>query len=70
MASKMSLIRIRPFQTDDAEVVLKVILPIQQNEFDIPNTAGDQPDLRDMNGFYRQGNGEFWVAEVDGCIND
>ncbi|MHC5233344.1 GNAT family N-acetyltransferase [Brucella sp. LJL56] len=64
----MDLIRIRPFQTDDAEGVFKVILPIQQHEFDIPITAGDQPDLRDVDGFYRQGNGEFWVAELDGRI--
>ncbi|PQZ26431.1 GNAT family N-acetyltransferase [Ochrobactrum vermis] len=68
MTSKMDAIRIRLFQTEDTESVFALILPIQQNEFDIAITTGDQPDLRDVDGFYRQGNGDFWVAEADGHI--
>ncbi|MCR8491434.1 GNAT family N-acetyltransferase [Ochrobactrum sp. WV_118_8] len=68
MTSKADLIRIRTFQTGDADSVFAVILPIQQCEFDIPISADDQPDIRDVEGFYRQGSGEFWVAEADGHI--
>jgi N-acetylglutamate synthase-like GNAT family acetyltransferase len=42
-----------------------VILPIQQQEFGIPITLEAQPDLADIPGFYRQGKGNFWVAEAD-----
>ncbi len=42
--------------------VLNVILPIQQREFDIPITEGDQPDLANIPGFYQTGTGGFWVA--------
>ena len=42
--------------------VLNVILPIQQREFDIPITEGDQPDLTNIPGFYQTGTGGFWVA--------
>lgn len=42
-----------------------LILPIQQQEFALPVTAADQPDLDDIDGFYRRGAGEFWVAAAD-----
>ena len=44
MTSKADLIRIRTFQTGDADGVFAVILPIQQCEFDIPISADDQPE--------------------------
>lgn len=55
--------RIRPWATGDD--VFALILPIQQQEFAIPVTAADQPDLADIAGFYRRGVGEFWVASTD-----
>lgn len=51
---------IRPWRAEDD--LFALILPIQQQEFAIPVTAADQPDLADVNGFYRRGAGEFWVA--------
>jgi len=45
--------------------VRDLIVPIQREEFGIDITYADQPDLHDIDGFYRQGAGEFWVA-VDG----
>lgn len=51
---------IRPWRTGDE--LFALILPIQQREFAIPVTAADQPDLADIDGFYRRGAGEFWVA--------
>jgi N-acetylglutamate synthase-like GNAT family acetyltransferase len=51
---------IRPYSTGDD--VFGLILPIQQMEFAVAVTAADQPDLADIDGFYRRGAGEFWVA--------
>lgn len=51
---------IRPWAAGDD--LFALILPIQQLEFAIPVTAADQPDLADIDGFYRRGGGEFWVA--------
>ncbi|WP_050467579.1 GNAT family N-acetyltransferase [Herbaspirillum chlorophenolicum] len=67
------MIEIRPFSLEHAEGVVKVILPIQQQEFDIPITLEGQPDLNDISGFYQQGKGNFWVAldggEVVGTVS-
>jgi N-acetylglutamate synthase-like GNAT family acetyltransferase len=62
----MSLIR--PFVPQDAQAIAEVILPIQRSEFDIPITLDAQPDLLDVPGFYQQGAGNFWVAEVDHSV--
>ena len=52
--------------------VLDLILKIQREEFGMSITAEDQPDLADINTFYKTGNGNFWVAmngnEVIGTI--
>ncbi len=62
------MIHIRPFIPQDSAAIADVILPIQRNEFDIPITLEAQPDLADVPGFYQQGAGNFWVAEVDGTV--
>lgn len=59
------MIEIRPFSPEHAAGVVDVILPIQQQEFQIPITLEGQPDLNDISGFYQKGNGNFWVA-LDG----
>ncbi|MBO9535445.1 GNAT family N-acetyltransferase [Herbaspirillum sp.] len=59
------MIEIRPFSPEHAEGVVNVILPIQQQEFEIPITLEGQPDLNDIPGFYQKGQGNFWVA-LDG----
>ena len=41
---------------------INLIVGIQAGEFGIPITADDQPDLRKVNTFYQQGNGNFWLA--------
>jgi predicted N-acetyltransferase YhbS len=43
-------------------------VPIQSAEFGIAITADDQPDLRDIPGFYLPARGGFWVARNDGRI--
>lgn len=59
------MIEIVPFASEHADGVVALILPIQQGEFSIPITLDAQPDLRDIPGFYQQGDGNFWVA-LDG----
>lgn len=60
------MVHVRAYEPEDAQAVAAVILPVQQAEFGIPITLDDQPDLRDIEGFYQRGSGNFWVAQVDG----
>lgn len=51
-----------PFSPAYRQGVIDLILPIQQQEFGIPITAAEQPDLDDIPGFYQTGKGGFWLA--------
>jgi GNAT superfamily N-acetyltransferase len=66
-------LEIVPFAKRHQDGVISVILPIQRDEFGIPITLADQPDLLDIPGFYQRGGGNFWVAlagnEVVGTIS-
>lgn len=42
--------------------VIQMILKIQQEEYQLPITADDQPDLANIEAFYQQDDGNFWVA--------
>ena len=66
--TRTSRVRIRPARAGDETGIIDLIVPIQSGEFGFSITAADQPDLEDIDGFYRQGSGEFWVAEDDGRI--
>lgn len=59
----MAEILIRPATKSDTKGLQQLIPPIQQQEFSIPITWEQQPDLHDIDGFYCKGIGEFWVAE-------
>jgi len=48
--------------------VIDLILPIQTEEFNVAITAGDQPDLKDIPGYYQHGAGNFWVAIIDNTV--
>ncbi len=51
------------YKKEDEQAVIDMILHIQQNEFGVPVTIKDQPDLLDVEHFYCKGNGNFWVAK-------
>lgn len=53
---------IRPHTKADEAAVIALILHCQNVEFGVPLTLADQPDLADVEGSYRRGGGEFWVA--------
>lgn len=59
------MIEIIPFQKIYQEQLVKLILDIQQLEFNVPITAADQPDLFTIDEFYRKNGGEFWIATSD-----
>jgi len=59
---------IKKFTEDYKDEVMDLILDIQQNEFNIPISKEDQPDLSDIPNFYQSGNGNFWVALYNGRV--
>src|SRR5258707_13602774 len=64
----MQEILVTPFADADQQGVLDVSLRIQQQEFGIPITAADQPDLTDIPEFYQSGTGGFWVGRSNGEV--
>ncbi|HET6330517.1 MAG TPA: GNAT family N-acetyltransferase [Holophagaceae bacterium] len=64
----MSAFRIAPFMPGQEDQILGLILPIQQQEFGVPITAADQPDLAAIQDVYQRGRGGFWVGLVGGGI--
>ena len=55
-------IEIREFSFVYQKQVIDLIVAIQRKEFDIPITADDQPDLKNIPEYYQKGSGNFWVA--------
>ena len=53
---------IASFVPGDEDAIIDLIVPIQSQEFGVAITAADQPDLRDIPGFYLPGAGAFLVA--------
>ncbi len=63
----MSL-QIVPFVREHQEEAGALIISIQREEFAIPITLEEQPDLFDVDNFYRHGRGDFWVAVHNGSV--
>jgi len=55
-------IDIKPFTPDLTDSVGHLIITIQRDEFGLPLSLEDQPDLADIPGVYQKNNGNFWVA--------
>jgi GNAT superfamily N-acetyltransferase len=64
----MSKTSIAPYAAADSDGVARLIVGIQRGEFGIPITYDDQPDLKDIPGFYQQGSGNFWVARNGSAV--
>lgn len=56
----------------DTQAIVNLIINIQQNEFQVPITIKEQPDLFIIKDFYQKDGGQFWLAkhqdEVVGTI--
>lgn len=59
---------VRPFETSDAGAVQTLVLGIQRDEFGVPITLAEQPDLGDVPAHYFRGGGCFWVATDQGQV--
>jgi len=68
MSPISDVIQIVPFASEHTESVGALFVGIQRDEFQIPITLEDQPDLRDIPAFYQQGAGNFWVATSEGEV--
>jgi N-acetylglutamate synthase-like GNAT family acetyltransferase len=64
----MTTIQIEPYQDADKEQLIDLILTIQTQEFGVPITIHDQPDLQNIPQFYQKDAGNFWVAKWDGLV--
>lgn len=61
----MANVRIEVYDERYHDQVVDLILHIQRNEFGVPITREDQPDLNSINTFYQKGRGNFWVALLE-----
>jgi len=61
----MNKISLEYYNKEDEQQVISLILEIQRNEFGVNITEKDQPDLKMIESFYQQGNGQFWVAKIN-----
>lgn len=61
----MEEIMIKNYAEENTNDIIDLILEIQRNEFEIPISKEDQPDLSNISNFYQSGNGNFWVALND-----
>lgn len=48
----------------DIDAIAELIVGIQREEFGLSITRQDQPDIDDIDGYYRAGHGDFWVARA------
>ncbi|WP_368487995.1 GNAT family N-acetyltransferase [Clostridium sp. BJN0013] len=55
------MIEIYEYKNDYKDEITQMILKIQQEEYNLPITANDQPDLANIETFYQQNNGNFWA---------
>ncbi|MED1409139.1 MULTISPECIES: GNAT family N-acetyltransferase [Bacillus] len=57
-----------PYDSKFQDEVVDLIIHIQQNEYNIPITKEEQPDLLEIETFYQKDYGNFWVATYDGKV--
>lgn len=62
------MIQVQPFTSDFADQIYDFVLHIQQQEFGLPVTREQQPDLAMIPEVYQQGKSNFWIAVADGKL--
>lgn len=55
-------LKIVPYEPAHASQVEQLVLAIQRDEFGLQITLQEQTDLQNVEKFFRQGQGNFWVA--------
>ena len=61
-------VQVARFREEHTKGVVDLIVNIQRNEFNLPITASEQPDLLAIPDFYQTGRGNFWVAVAGGAV--
>jgi putative acetyltransferase len=61
-------ISIETYKETYKQAIIDHILNIQLNEFQVPITAKDQPDLQIIPQFYQTNGGNFWVVTIEGQL--
>jgi GNAT superfamily N-acetyltransferase len=61
-------IKIEQYSDLYKQQVLDLIVPIQREEFNIPITPEEQPDLQQIPDFYQKDKGNFWLAITDAGV--
>ncbi|STX51762.1 IAA acetyltransferase/MarR transcriptional regulatory protein [Legionella busanensis] len=64
----MKDIQVVTYQEHLKDQVIKLISSIQQQEFNIPLSIEDQPDLLNILNYYQVDNGNFWCAIIDSHV--
>ncbi|TKD69975.1 GNAT family N-acetyltransferase [Pseudalkalibacillus hwajinpoensis] len=59
---------IEEYSEEYQEQVSKLIIHIQQDEYNIQITKEAQPDLLKIPSFYQVGKGNFWLAKLGGKV--
>lgn len=54
---------IKQFESGDADGIQEFVFGIQVNEFALPITRDDQPDLKDIEKYFMSSGGNFWAAK-------
>ncbi len=62
------MFEINKFEQPFTDQVCQLILNIQQNEFQVPITLADQPDLLNIRAVYQQNGGNFWIATSNSAV--
>ena len=57
--------RITPYTQPYQQQVASLIVGIQNKEFGVDITADDQPDLKNIEQYYQNNKGNFWIALQD-----
>ncbi|HUT49291.1 MAG TPA: GNAT family N-acetyltransferase [Alphaproteobacteria bacterium] len=65
-AAAAETVRIVPYEDRHRAALSVLVVDIQRGEFGLNASAGDQPDLVDPAGFFREAGGEIWVALTGG----
>ncbi|SFI05244.1 GNAT family N-acetyltransferase [Halpernia frigidisoli] len=60
------MFEIKKFEVKDQNQVREFVLNIQNNEFNLGFEAAEQPDLIDIEKFYKSGG--FWTAKINNTI--
>lgn len=64
----MANVTVQPYSAIYQDEVVALILKIQREEFGVPITREQQPDLNAIEEFYQRGNGNFWIASLENKV--